>query len=185
MRPLFHCKGAFLPNSHYVNEKCKLSDPHKGEKMKKITLIVVFGILFFSLILSAGTNISAVSPSEGGTVYLPVIINIHEGPIPNAPSNLHTTSVTSDSLSVSWNDNSMIEDVFEVWYQEFGGVWFNPSVPANTTNYLVSDLNCATLYNLVVRAVRWEGGEVFYSESNYISVNTSSCGQVEELAPPN
>lgn len=145
---------------------------------------------------SATPNLVAVStpscyvePVWGGAIYLPLVIKPgntqppQEGPTPNAPSGLHVTTVGQNSITVAWDDNSTIEDNFEVWYQADGGQWVNPTVAANTESYTVSGLECETQYHFVVRAINWDNGNLYYSESNFVSANTDTCDPVEGPTP--
>ncbi len=145
---------------------------------------------------SATPNLVAVStpscyvePVWDGAIYLPLVVKPggspppQEGPTPNAPSGLHVTTVGQNSITVAWDDNSTIEDNFEVWYQADGGEWFNPTVAANTESYTVSGLECETQYNFVVRVINWDNGNLYYSESNFISANTNACDPVEGPTP--
>lgn len=144
---------------------------------------------------SATPNLVAVStpscyvePVWGGAFYLPLIIQLggtppQEGPTPNAPSGLHVTTLGQNSITVAWDDNSTIEDNYEVWYQADGGQWFNPTVASNTESYTVSGLECETQYHFVVRAINWDNGNLYYSESNFVSANTDTCGPVEGPTP--
>lgn len=102
------------------------------------------------------------------------------GPIPNAPAFLTVTNVTADSVSLEWVDESTNEDNFEIWYQVDGGAWPPPVVFAeNTESGTVAGLQCNTLYHFVVRAVNEEGGDVYWSESNWTNKLTLPCPQVE------
>lgn len=117
--------------------------------------------------------------SQSTTVYLPIVTTpaVPEGPTPNAPTNLRLIDSSESTLYVSWNDNSEIEQTFEIWHQVIGGSWQNPSVPANTTSHTISGLACETDYFVVVRAVRWENSFEYYVDSNVLQATTGSCGE--------
>jgi hypothetical protein len=69
-----------------------------------------------------------------------------------APSGISVTSRTSNSVSISWTDNSSNEDDYEVYWQEVGGSWQSTSVGANTTTHQLSGLNQDTEYEIYVKA---------------------------------
>ena len=118
---------------------------------------------------SASPNLAYASTP---TCYVPPT----EGPTPNAPTNLHFTNIDQTSISVAWTDNSSIEEVYEVWFQEVpNGTWYNPTLPANSTSKTISNMPCNTEYNFKVRAVRWESGVTYWSESNGVNTFTASC----------
>lgn len=92
---------------------------------------------------------------------------------PNAPSGLESRSVRHDTAKLVWEDNSDNELFYEVgryiYTAQSGHVYTAVEVlPANTTQYNLSDLSVSTTYNYEVRAVNQMG----YSESNITSFTT-------------
>lgn len=142
----------------------------KHVKRSIIYILLLVGLLFVGF--ATNNNTSAQTEKF---IFLPLVVNPPEsGPAPNAPSNLSQTNATVNSVSIAWVDNSGIEDFFEVWYEK-NGVWQNPSVPANTTSYTIDDLSCGTDYYIIIRAVRWENGTIYWGESDGFTASTSSC----------
>ena len=77
---------------------------------------------------------------------------------PAAPSNLQQTGTTDTSITVTWNDNSFNEVVFQVAYSQVGsGVWQAPTTPANVTTFTLADLTPGSSYYFYVRACNYSG----------------------------
>ncbi len=95
--------------------------------------------------------------------------------IPNNPSNLSASSLSSSQIDISWNDNSNNEDDFQIQRSLTGsGSWSQIAiVNANTTNYSNIGLNAITTYHYRVRARNTAGSSNW---SNTSSATTQSGG---------
>ncbi|RLG70453.1 MAG: hypothetical protein DRO07_00115 [Candidatus Iainarchaeum archaeon] len=86
----------------------------------------------------------------------------------NTPTNLQITDKTTSSITLSWTDNSTIEDGFKIERSPDGSSWSQiATVTANTTSYTDSGLACNTKYYYRLRA--------YYSTSNSGYSNTASA----------
>ena len=113
--------------------------------------------------------------TRGNVVFLPMITSA-EDQVPTAPTNLVATAVSSSIINLAWEDNSQIEDVYELWWTPAnGGVWTVYTYGPNTTSADLLNLSCNTQYILAVRAVRFVGGNIYYGESNVVSETTLGC----------
>ena len=73
--------------------------------------------------------------------------------VPNAPSNLDALASGFDSMSVSWDDTSDNESVFELQRSLDGSAWSTiASLAANDNSYEDNGLNASTTYYYQVRA---------------------------------
>ncbi len=97
-------------------------------------------------------------------------------PAPAAPSNLTVGSPTASSLTLSWQDNSNLEDGFKIYRWGFDGTdWrflYHGSVGANVTAYVDTDLTCEGTYFYEVSAYNSSGESLATSWS---SGDTSTC----------
>jgi hypothetical protein len=83
-------------------------------------------------------------------------------PVPNAPSNLIATAVSSTQINLTWQDNSNNETKFQVWRKVAGGTWSKlVTVNANVTSYADIGLTPATTYKYKVRAKNTAGYSLF------------------------
>ncbi len=92
-------------------------------------------------------------------------------PVPNAPTDLEVTSYSTNSISMSWTDNSSDEDEFEIARSK-DGVYFpkTENLPPNTDHYTDLNLSSNTVYYYKVRAHN-SGG--YSGWSNVASVRTA------------
>ncbi|MFA5794029.1 MAG: DUF2341 domain-containing protein [Candidatus Brocadiia bacterium] len=86
--------------------------------------------------------------------------------LPDAPSGLITTTVSSSSITLQWVDNANNETGFEVW-SSMDGITYTllATLDRNTTSYTDSGLLMGTAYAYKVRAYNGIGGDY----SNIIS----------------
>ena len=82
--------------------------------------------------------------------------------IPNAPSNLAATAVSSTRINLTWRDNSNNETKFQIWRKVVGGTFSKlATVNANVTSYADMGLTPATTYKYKVRAKNTAGYSPF------------------------
>ncbi|MEL7058458.1 MAG: fibronectin type III domain-containing protein [Acidobacteriota bacterium] len=96
-----------------------------------------------------------------------------------APSNLDARPLSSNSVRVTWSDNSSDELGFEVEARLFGDFAVVVTVPAGTRQADVLDLFPSTTYQFRVRALGVTGPSAY---SN-IATATTFVGQVEACVP--
>jgi chitodextrinase len=87
------------------------------------------------------------------------VINIakSDGLAPNAPSNINTYDITSNSISITWTDNSNDEDGFVVEESINGSDYFTVgSVMTDVINFTIPELRPNTEYWFRVAAFRGE-----------------------------
>ncbi|MDQ3622013.1 MAG: fibronectin type III domain-containing protein, partial [Verrucomicrobiota bacterium] len=91
------------------------------------------------------------------------------GPVPAAPSDLTATAVSSSQIDLSWTDNSVDEDVFEIW-RVTGETWeYVTQVGADITSYNTTAVAPGTTYSYYV----WAFNAAGYSDaSNEASATT-------------
>jgi subtilisin-like proprotein convertase family protein len=114
-------------------------------------------------------------PSPPGPIKVTVIT------VPNAPSNLTATAVSSSQINLSWNDNSTDESDFHIERSPNGSTSWSEiaTVGANVTSYNNTGLSCGTTYYYRVRAHRHGDGQ-YSSYSNTANATTQAC----QLIPP-
>jgi len=97
--------------------------------------------------------------------------------VPYAPTNLHAVNISKDSVLIAWDDNSSVEDHFEI-FENVGYYIFIDEVGENITNYTITGLDCEIDYIFRVYAVNENG----FTGSNFLSVKTESCTtEVEDI----
>ncbi|GEM_PF-1674228 len=82
--------------------------------------------------------------------------------IPPVPTNLHTTSVSYNSISIAWNASPGASD-YKI-YRSTNGQHFSRIAETSSTNYTDSSLNLSTTYYYKVKAIN------AYGESGYSNV---------------
>ncbi|MGB3466404.1 MAG: RICIN domain-containing protein [Cyclobacteriaceae bacterium] len=100
--------------------------------------------------------------------------------VPAAPSSLSASAGGTSSVFLSWNDNSVDEDLFSVQRSPSGsGNWSTvATLPANTTNYTNTGLTAATIYFYRVRAEN-QTGSSSWSQTVSATTNPVSSGIVD------
>ncbi|WP_211250142.1 leucine-rich repeat domain-containing protein, partial [Mesoaciditoga lauensis] len=102
-------------------------------------------------------------------------------PIPaDAPSNLRVTDYSTDTITLTWQDNSDNESGFEVWRSK-DGINFNEvkAVKTNVTSYKDIGLTPNTIYYYKVRAYN------DFGYSSYTNIATQETMQVIPNPPSN
>jgi hypothetical protein len=85
--------------------------------------------------------------------------------IPAAPSSLTVTSVTNNSIRLSWTDNATNESGFKIERRTAGGSWSQiDTVGANSISYNSTGLNNNTTYYYRVRSYNSHGDSVYSNE---------------------
>ncbi len=99
---------------------------------------------------------------------------------PLAPSNLIAAATSSSSISLSWTDNSMIEDGYKIERKTGSGAFSEIfATAANATAYIDNGLSANTAYTYQVRAHNANGNS---SYSNSASATTLNPGGSANLA---
>lgn len=93
--------------------------------------------------------------------------------IPNAPSSLSATDVSSSQIDLSWTDNSNDEDNFVIERDGGSGFVQIATVGANVTSYSDNGLAASTTYTYRVAASNTAGTSAF---SNQASATTQAGG---------
>jgi|GEM_PF-2508943 len=90
-------------------------------------------------------------------------------PLPQAPSNLTATPVSSTQIKLSWQDNSSDETGFRVEMSTDGVTFaYKGSAVANGTSYTVSALTAGTTYHFRVYSVRGSDKSAY---SNVVNIS--------------
>ncbi|CAH0121755.1 GlcNAc-binding protein A [Paenibacillus sp. CECT 9249] len=97
---------------------------------------------------------------------------------PTAPTNLRTTGVTANSVSLAWNAST--DNVGVTGYQVYRGTNLAATVSGSTLSYTVTGLASNTSYSFTVRAVDAAGN--VSNASNSVSATTS--GPTPDTDPP-
>ncbi len=101
---------------------------------------------------------------------------------PASPTNLTARAVSSQEISLTWEDNSNNETNFLIQRSEDGTTWSNVgAVDANATSYLDQGLLPATTYYYRIRSENWEASSSFtesVSAGTLVSVANSEPGRL-------
>jgi chitodextrinase len=105
------------------------------------------------------------------------------GTIPNAPTSLSATALSSSQVQLAWTDNASDETGYRVEVKPPGGAYSDVGgVTTNSTGAQVSGLTAVTTYSFRVRA---SGTGGFSAYSNEASATTMSSGGTAPTAPSN
>ena len=117
-------------------------------------------------ILPAGTyTVEATAHATNDVTPLSIKVNTYDIPItPSKPTDIQTSSITTNSAVLNWNDTSNNELGFKI-YQ---GSTYVTTVTANTTSYTLTNLDDNTHYTYTIISYN-DGGD---SESSTISFTT-------------
>ncbi len=98
-------------------------------------------------------------------------VDENEVTAPAAPSNLKTSVVTSNSVSLSWTDNASNEESFIVEKKLKSATNYNAveTLSSNTTSYTDNNLDPSTTYQYRVKAINQAGSSAF---SNIVESKT-------------
>jgi fibronectin type 3 domain-containing protein len=102
--------------------------------------------------------------------------------VPNAPSGLSATAVSTSQINLSWTDNSSDEDGFRIDRKTGAGGTYSQiaQVGAGTTSYQNTGLAAGTTYYYRVRAYNGAGNSAYSNEAN---ATTQSGGGSTTLNP--
>lgn len=88
--------------------------------------------------------------------------------VPPSSPIVHATSATSSTLNIQWkqgdNGGAPIQGYY-LYYKRENNDWELIRVGRKQTNYLISDLNCGTPYQIYMQAYNSIGENVFFSVS--------------------
>jgi len=136
--------------------------------------------LYGGLEVAAGFKISALSlnimdhefPELIGYQTLLAEANTPTPAIPDTPSNLQATAISSSEIDLSWTDNTNIEDGFKIERKAGSGGTYTQigTVSANVTSYKDTGLTCETTYYYRIRAYGVNDSDF----SNEVSAETGS-----------
>ncbi len=102
--------------------------------------------------------------------------------IPLPPSGLTVSSSSSNSIGITWVDNSINEAGFNIYrWGSVGGNWdfyYYASVDANVTTFTDTDLNCNAKYYYKVSAFN-DAGES--SQTQFVEKTTDDCSYCYSL----
>ena len=145
--------------------------------------------LYGGLEVAAGFKISALSlnimdhefPELIGYQTLLAEANTPTPAIPDTPSNLQATAISSSEIDLSWTDNTNIEDGFKIERKAGSGGTYTQigTVSANVTSYKDTGLICETTYYYRIRAYG-------VNDSSYTSekgATTATCPVLLPSAP--
>jgi len=104
--------------------------------------------------------------------------------VPENPSGLDSTVVSGSEVDLSWTDNSDDEDGFRLERKEGAlGNWEEiADLPADSTGYSDTGLDCGTVYYYRVISYNAEGDS---DPSNEITAETQACSPSAPAAPSN
>ena len=117
-------------------------------------------------ILPAGTyTVEATAYATNDVTPLSIKVNTYDIPTtPSKPTDIQTSSITTNSVVLNWNDTSNNELGFKI-YQ---GSTYVTTVTANTTSYTLTNLDDNTHYTYTIISYNDEGD----SESSTVSFTT-------------
>jgi hypothetical protein len=102
--------------------------------------------------------------------------------LPEKPSNLSATTLSSTQIDLSWSDNSSNELGFKIERKVSGGTYSEIArVGANVTTY--SDKNCneGTIYTYRVRAHNAAGDSNFSNEASATTLSAGGGGSQDDV----
>ena len=95
----------------------------------------------------------------------------------NVPTNLHTTAVQNESISIAWDANANVNS-WNIQYRPQNGAW--GSATASTNSYTITGLTGLTTYEIQVQANCGDGNLSDWSAS--ITATTTNVGIEDHLS---
>ncbi|MFH0889294.1 MAG: putative Ig domain-containing protein [Planctomycetota bacterium] len=128
-------------------------------------------------------NFRVVGTNANGTTYGNDLTFTTPGILPNAPSNLIATAVSSSQINLTWTDNSINETDFKIERKTgVSGTYAQiATVDANVTSYSNIGLSTSTTYYYRVRAYNANGNSLY---SNEASATTFSINAPPVMTSP-
>ena len=129
--------------------------------------------------LNGGWNMVSTIPSGNAFISYTLGGGGNNTTIPNAPTALTASSVSTSQIDITWTDNATDEDTFEIQQAPSGtGNWSTLStVSANITSYSNTGLTENTTYDYRVRATNTAGS------SNWSAITSATTAQATPNAP--
>ncbi|CAA6819717.1 MAG: Unknown protein [uncultured Sulfurovum sp.] len=108
-------------------------------------------------------------PTDSGyakmaTVWFNALENILGSPTPSQPTNFQSTSITHNSVTLTWTDNSNNETAFKI----YNGNTRLATLSANVTQHTLSNLQPNTSYTLAIVSSNGNGN----SNTSYVTFTT-------------
>jgi PKD repeat protein len=111
------------------------------------------------------TAVLTVTDNDGLTDTASVVITVIS--LPNAPSGLSATAVSSSQINLAWTDNASNESGFKIERSTDNSNWSQiATTSANVTSYNNTGLNANTTYYYRVRAYNADGDSAYSNTAN-------------------
>lgn len=88
-----------------------------------------------------------------------IVVTIADTALPAVPANLHISSTTGSSVTISWNKNSDDTVAYKVYYGTMHAIYGKSANVGMLDSYTIKNLTLGTLYYISVAAVDAAGNE--------------------------